>query len=1040
MIFINYRKSDTQGVVDHLAFRLKSQFGDEAVFKDDADLQGGERWPARLRDEISNRQVVLAVIGPDWLTAEDQSGNRRLDNCDDWVRQELCLAFDLDRDVLVLLVDGAKVPSKQDLPDSALRMLPEIQTLPLRTGRDFEADLERLAERLLQLTHSRLPGGGGKALGTPVDTSNLPFVGDSFIGRVEELRRLQQALTGSQQQSLVTVWGPPGSGKTRLAVQVARLISSRFSGGCWFADLSDCQSADDVAHAVAKAFSVPLTGKTSPTEEVARVLEYRKPMLLILDNFEQVAETAPDTIVYWRRVAPQVRFLTTSRTLLAIADEHEFMLDPLPIPEGNCQQFTEEELLNYGAIQLFVERASSVRPEFRLDDQNASDVVSICQRLDGVPLAIELAAARMRIFQTGQLLERLEKRFDILKSNRRDIHRRHQTLLAAIDWSFDLLQPWEQETLLQASIFRGGFFLSAAEEIIDLSASEGSPTVMDAVQSLCEKGLLVASDTIHGTRFRMLLTIREFGQSRIEQSWSPEKLSALWNAFTQSYLKYATNWNDRIHSESCRVALDRLELEIPNCLAAYDWQMDTEDFDNCALIILALGEVLTLRGPVHERIPRIEMCLQNVSALKKEYAGELAVVLVDAMHDIGEWERGIELAVRTQEELSHDANELMAQLLFIHSRMLCLRGSYLEAINGLREAQRRFEEFGDERRLSNCASQLGWAYMHIGEDDLALECYVSAERHGRTAGDPLAVAAAYNNRGVFHNDRRELDDALKHMKQAELMFAESGDRRSSALPISNQATVFQKRRQFDAAIVCCDKAEEINREFGNHYSLAANINNRAMANRSFGRLQVAIDGYKEAESINRRLGNLPWLAKNLNNRGLVHMDLEQFDEAVQSFRESEEICTLIGSDRGRAYALNNWGRVLGRMGNHERALELISEAEVINRRTENWEELAENLGNRGRLLFDQGSLIEADSALCASLEMYEEGDVRNLYRFEFTVIRALVLKALGPQTEWETLAATAIQLADELDLAEQDQSTWFVRLLPLVRNLTNSER
>jgi predicted ATPase len=489
MIFINYRKQDTQAVADHLAFRLREQFGNAGVFKDDYDLQGGDRWPDRLYEELLHRRVLVALIGHQWLLCQDQNGQRRLADPEDWVRRELCTALEQNKSVLVLLVAGAPMPGIDDLPDGPLRKLRNLQAMPLRPGIDFESDLARLIGRLGQLLEG-LSTSQAPAVQVPLGKpqtgppSNLPVPANSFVGRGRESRELARLLAGGTGTTLVTLCGPPGTGKTRLAIEVGRKLLASFPGGCWLADLAETRTAADIAQAVAEAFGVPLMGNVAPVDGVASFLEYRRPLLLLLDNFEQIVEHAPVTLGPWRRKAPQVSFLVTSRSLLGLAGEREYHLDPLPIPHEEPSSMTVMEIGAYESVKLFEDRARQVRPLFALDEKNARAVGEICARLDGIPLAIEMAAARVRILQPVELLERLSLRFDVLRSHRRDVHRRHQTLLAAIEWSYALLEPCEKEGFLQASIFRGGFFLDAAEAVLDLSAYPNAPQVLDVVQEL----------------------------------------------------------------------------------------------------------------------------------------------------------------------------------------------------------------------------------------------------------------------------------------------------------------------------------------------------------------------------------------------------------------------------------------------------------------------------------------------------------------------------------------------------------------------------
>ncbi len=276
-------------------------------------------------------------------------------------------------------------------------------------------------------------------------TNNLPAPPDQFVGRADDIKRLN-GWYADERITLITLLGPGGIGKTRLSLQFAREHLERQGGQCWWADLSDAKTAADVAHAVLHALGVPPRDGQPPEELVASVLEYRKAMLLVLDNFEQVVEHAEATVGLWRRRAPHVCFLVTSRSALGLGGERQFELEPLPAPASGgvvslaqCQTFD--------SVQLFVLRAREVDAEFELSADTAAAVAEICAQLEGLPLAVELAAARIKILKPAQMLARFNEKLKILKSTRPDLPPRQRTIEGAIDWSYDLLEEWERTRL-----------------------------------------------------------------------------------------------------------------------------------------------------------------------------------------------------------------------------------------------------------------------------------------------------------------------------------------------------------------------------------------------------------------------------------------------------------------------------------------------------------------------------------------------------------------------------------------------------------------
>jgi tetratricopeptide (TPR) repeat protein len=329
--------------------------------------------------------------------------------------------------------------------------------------------------------------------------------------------------------------------------------------------------------------------------------------------------------------------------------------------------------------------------------------------------------------------------------------------------------------------------------------------------------------------------------------------------------------------------------------------------------------------------------------------------------------------------------------------------------------------------------------MNTLQDDLALESYDRAEVLAVEIGDGLALASIVNNRGVFHNDRQALSDALTNFKRAERIDIDLGDRRSSAGPLGNQGEVFRKLGQLKDAIRSYDEAERINQKFGNKYWLASNLNGRAMCKRYLGQHHAALADYQNAEAINRELGNRLWLAHNLVNCGVLYTDLELFLEAGQRYSEAEELYDAIGYAQGRAYLSGYRGRILGRYGHYESSLAQIAESVQMNRDLGEREELAENLGNRGRVLFEMGKLREAHESLEDSVRTYKELRVPSPHRFEFTAVLASVEAKLGNSSESARLAREALQLADDFHLHDEHPAKWFARLLPTIREILDGE-
>ncbi|HZQ34769.1 MAG TPA: AAA family ATPase, partial [Dehalococcoidia bacterium] len=384
---------------------------------------------------------------------------------------------------------------------------------PLR-GRTVTAELlrELLAEarhaataRPLPLTAVPRPAGPAAATGT------LPIALTSFLGRDQELSDLAELLGNAR---LVTLTGPGGTGKTRLALQLAAAQTAAFPDGVFFVDLAPLRDPALVPAAVAQALGIQGFAELPVRDSVLRFVREKR-LLLLLDNFEHLlaaAEFAGELL----QAGPAVTLLVTSRAPLRVNGEQEFPVAPLPVPEAESQ--AAAVLAQSPAVQLFVQRARAVRPDFSLAEENAAAVAAICVRLDGLPLAIELAAAWVRVLPPAALLERLAQRLPLLTGGRRDLPARQQTLRAAIAWSYDGLAPAEQRLFRRLGVFAGGCTLKLAEAVCNAEGDLGID-MLDGVSSLVEKSLLREHEDVAGEpRYRMLATIREFALDALEAS------------------------------------------------------------------------------------------------------------------------------------------------------------------------------------------------------------------------------------------------------------------------------------------------------------------------------------------------------------------------------------------------------------------------------------------------------------------------------------------------------------------------------------------
>jgi predicted ATPase/class 3 adenylate cyclase len=489
----------------------------------------------------------------------------------------------------VLLSAAAAALVTDDLPNGAtLRDLGEHQL----------KDLGR-AERVFQLVYPGLPVSFPPLETVSRRPSELPEQPSVFVGRDTELKEIGERLK-DESIRLLTLTGPGGIGKTRLALRAAADEIDRFEDGVLFVDLSTVRDSGSVLATVARAIGLTETRDESLLHDLSERLR-EQCVLLLLDNFEQVTAAAP-AAAQLLRDCPRLKLLVTSREALHVSGEHLLEVPPLSLPRTARGQASPEQLVRYEAIQLFVRRAQAIRPDFRLTDDNADAVVEICLRLDGLPLAIELATARINLFSPEGLRDRLGSRLQLLGSGARDLPARQQTLRATIEWSYQLLEPGEQRLFELLSIFSGISFdaVEAVGDSIDGLRKTGLDT-LDGLASLVDKSLIRQTDTGAGeSRLVMLETIREYAAERLNEL--PEFSAAARRAHAVYFADFARRQWEHLTGDRRDAALAAMAAEIENLRVAWSYWVDEGDLDQLNKLVDSLWLLYESRGSYHATI------------------------------------------------------------------------------------------------------------------------------------------------------------------------------------------------------------------------------------------------------------------------------------------------------------------------------------------------------------------------------------------------------------------------------------------------------
>ncbi len=489
----------------------------------------------------------------------------------------------------VLLSDTTRALVEPGLP-------PEISLRDLGTHRLRDLDAP---EHLHQLVVPGLPSEFPALRTAEATPNNLPVQLTSFLGREREIAEISSLL---ERNRLLTLTGPGGTGKTRLSIEVARRNMARFPDGVFFVSLSPLNEVELVAPTIAHALGLPDRGGRMPEERILDHVSDRH-ILLVLDNFEQLVPAAPLVNELLGKAA-NLSALVTSRETLHLYGEQEYAVPPLGVPSLGGRQPAAEAVSQYEAVALFIERAMAVKPGFQITNQNAPAVAELCVRLDGLPLAIELAAARIRILTPDAILRRLGDQLDLLSGGGSDRPERQKTLRGAIAWSYDLLDDRDRQLFAALSTFVGGTTFDAVEEICG-PVVDGD--VLDGLSSLVEKSLVRQRLTDAGDpRFSMLHTIHEYA---VERAVELGMVDGLRERHATFFARLAADARQTIMGSEKRASLDRLELEHDNLRAAVHWMIESGRADLALEATANLWRFWQMRGYLNEGLERVRQAL-----------------------------------------------------------------------------------------------------------------------------------------------------------------------------------------------------------------------------------------------------------------------------------------------------------------------------------------------------------------------------------------------------------------------------------------------
>ena len=926
------------------------------------DTQQSREWAlGQVLHDMVDRQLVTLRGGPASKEHARQTPGQELEAIDADFREQR-----LEQQAWSLLHFRYLSSCDMTLVELANRLGVSRKTLHRRltTGHDLLVGALREAERLAAQSAS--------------EHGNLPTMRTSFVGRESEQRALRQLI---REKGVVTLTGAGGIGKSRLAIETASLMRVDYPDGVWWIDLVPL-AADSVDMAAARALHIREDPANPVMETLVSALRRRR-MLLVVDNCEHVLQASAELIDRLVRCCPNVDILATSRESLHVHGEQVFDVGPLKVSEAHI--LAPLALAESEAIQLFVDRASAVKRGWSPGESEWPVIADVCRQLDGLPLTIEMAAARLRGLSLTTIAEMMEDRFRLLSANGRVAPARHRSLEAVLDWSYELLDEPERTLLSRLSVFRGRFSVEAATAICSGKAV-GSETVPDLLASLFDKSLVTTSNSQSGGSYRLLETVRAYARQRLEEGGATASLN---DRHWTYYSMLAEQAEPELHGAEQAGWLKLLGAQHDDLRAALDWAMELPDVAKGMKLGASLARFWEVRGYSREGQDVLGRLLahpeaQGMSPERAAAALALGSLMVQSNFSVAN-------------ALLEESHELFARL--------GDAGGTTSALNALGVVAYEQGEYASARDYLN----RGLALARQRKDG-------SAEADGLFG---LGRVAWLERSDVVHNERSYYAESLK-------LYRESGDELLIAKALGAMGNAELEMGHFTLAEACYRESLEVYRRLGDEHGVAlSGFHLGIMAATHGGDEATAQSLFEQALAVANRLGAPHLIAAVSNSLGIVSQNAGRFDEARAYYEEALAINREQCRDHRVADTLTNLGDLDIKCGDYQNA-EAVTKESLRIRRQLGERNTSGTIQNLAMIHSRQGRLLRAARLLGASMSM-TEAIGRQLSPGEVSELKAIstMLRAgLGESTLEETIARGRAKGHDEMVAYALGEVTW----------------
>jgi predicted ATPase/class 3 adenylate cyclase/TolA-binding protein len=873
----------------------------------------------------------------------------------------------------VLLTQPVYDLVRDDLPhDASLRDL----------GEHRLKDLVR-PERVYQLIAAGLPSDFPPLRSLDAFPHNLPIQVTSFIGREKEMAEVKRLLWDSH---LVTLTGPGGTGKTRLSLQIAADFLEFYPDGAWLVELAPLTDPALLPQTVASVLGIR---EASNRPIMTLLTDYlrAKELLLILDNCEHLVEACAQLVNTLLHACPHILILASSREPLGIAGEAAFRVPSLSTPDA--RRLPPFELLTqYEAVRLFIERAEIALADFAVTKANAPAIAQVCYRLDGIPLAIELAAARVQVLRVEQIAARLDNRFRLLTGGSRTALPRHQTLRALIDWSYDILSEAERMLLQRLSVFAGGWTLEAAEAICSGGGIEPDQ-VLDLLIQLVNKSL-VSADREQGVdaRYHLLETIRQYARDKLLESGGGEHIR---DRHLEYFLKLAERAEPELRGPDQVAWLDLLENELDNLRTALEWSLEPDPsrpsagqgIEEGLRLASALSWLWHLRGHRSEGIEWLERALTTEASERGDESlpQTRALVRAKALQMIGTlWlfhmntERGpapLEESLALYRELGPLGKPGMAYVIWALSMVASQQGNNDQAKALTNESLAQFQEMGDAFGITECLNMLGGIALEEGDYEQAKAITEENLALKRERGDKDGIAMSLSALGSMAFLEGDYERAKILYEESSALFREVRNRSFMAIALYWLGELAWAQGDYGQAAKRYEEALALGRDVDEKWAAAFILADLGAMARSQGDYSQASKMLEQALALFREAENKWGIATAFYGLGEVAWAQGDYELATKKFEEALTLGRQLNGKYIIALALYGLGKVAQSRGEYDSSLELHKEALTIRRGTGDRPGIAYSLEAFASLAFAQ-QRMERAAQLFGAMEALHE--------------------------------------------------------------------